>query len=414
MSNTHLAPRVIFVFLLAAIAFFLFLGEFFAVSKYSHPVQQEAALRLVKFEDKPTAEWAHDFYLHHFQQINALNGSSIIAIYQWMDAFRQDIIAQKGRPSFRVENEDFDQANFLHSHFMEFPDVCKFAKMFHQFKATYPEKRVPHVLLIEFNENWGAFSETIPNRTTNWVDNLTAYWEDRGCSNQTIMDYLDHPETQAVVTTQFQAIEHPKVISIPLGIKRDQNEFQRILRVLNQKPPSTPTNNTIGNYEDGRPILLLISSAPSENRLRIFDTVIDNFAKHGFELKNQYAFDTSYDVYLEQLRSAKFILSPSGLGLDCYRHWEAILMGTIPVIEHLNRSDGWFRALDGLPVAWIDSYGNLTPEWLEKEYHHIMSQWKSFQYEKLKERYWIDFVQSTLKDSDKNQSQALSMKKTRL
>jgi hypothetical protein len=111
-------------------------------------------------------------------------------------------------PSFRVKNEA-DLDNFLHSRYMQSHDICKFAKMPHEFKkVTYPEKRVTHVLLIYFNENRGACSETIPNQTKNWVPNLTASWENHGCSNQTIMDYLDHPETPAVATTQFQSIKN--------------------------------------------------------------------------------------------------------------------------------------------------------------------------------------------------------------
>jgi hypothetical protein len=62
-----------------------------------------------------------------------------------------------------------------------------------------------------------------------------------------------------------------------------------------------------------------------------------------------------------------------------------------------------------LLMALIDSYDSLTPEWLENEFRHIVSKGKSYQYGKLKEKYWIDLVQSTLIDSEKHQSQALSM-----
>jgi hypothetical protein len=41
-----------------------------------------------------------------------------------------------------------------------------------------------------------------------------------------------------------------------------------------------------------------------------------------------------------------------------------MVMGiVVPVIEHLSQAetDGWFRALQDLPVALIDSYDNLSP-----------------------------------------------------
>jgi hypothetical protein len=116
------------------------------------------------------------------------------------------------------------------------------------------------------------------------------------------------------------------------------------------------------------------------------------------KLKNQFQLGQGRDLYLQQLRHAKFILSPSGMGLDCYRHWEAMMMGTFPVIEHFNRTvtDGWFRTMEELPVAWIDSYDNLTPQWLEKEYRRLVSQALSYQYEKLTEQYWIDLIKSSM------------------
>jgi hypothetical protein len=58
-------------------------------------------------------------------------------------------------------------------------------------------------------------------------------------------------------------------------------------------------------------------------------------------------------------------------------------MGTIPVLEHFNQSDGMYRNFDALPVAWIDHYENLTPEFLEQEYPRIITHALTYSYEKL-------------------------------
>jgi hypothetical protein len=92
--------------------------------------------------------------------------------------------------------------------------------------------------------------------------------------------------------------------------------------------------------------------------------------------------------------NSKFILAPSGLGLDCYRNWEAIILGAIPVFETLNRQDGLFRAYDDLPVLWVDHFDNVTPSLLEKEYPGIVSRARYYKFEKLTLRYWIDLVNS--------------------
>ena len=78
-------------------------------------------------------------------------------------------------------------------------------------------------------------------------------------------------------------------------------------------------------------------------------------------------------------------------------------MGTIPILEHLNRTDGWFRTFDYLPVVWIDSYDNLTPDYLEAEYQRIISKPKSYwKYEKLTQQWWVDFIQSKVPKEIRN------------
>ena len=117
-------------------------------------------------------------------------------------------------------------------------------------------------------------------------------------------------------------------------------------------------------------------------------------------------------------------MDTGGLGFDCYRTWEAIIIGAIPVMETLNRyvqlvdalkidsavpdvvlarfagnrDDGWFRTFDNLPVAWIDSFDNLTPEWLQEEYKRIIANPTRYNYEKLTKKYWADFIRSQVAD----------------
>jgi hypothetical protein len=52
--------------------------------------------------------------------------------------------------------------------------------------------------------------------------------------------------------------------------------------------------------------------------------------------------------------------------------------------------------LDNLPVAWIDTYDNLTPDWLDREYQRILEQQSTINYKKLTNQWWIDFVYSHL------------------
>jgi hypothetical protein len=143
-------------------------------------------------------------------------------------------------------------------------------------------------------------------------------------------------------------------------------------------------------YKTGAKVGLLLLA------VQLLDVVIQNFrgtVQNTYQSEGNYR---NYLNYLAELRSSKFILSPSGMGLDCYRHWEALYMGTIPVLEHFNRSDGMYRNFDDLPVVWIDHYENLTPEFLEEEYKRIVAQAGTYNYEKLTRQWWIHKINSTL------------------
>jgi galactosyl transferase GMA12/MNN10 family len=230
--------------------------------------------------------------------------------------------------------------------------------------------RKEHVAIMHMNENWGAFSGRVPNRTVQWATMEETFGN--CASYEEVTSYLDHPHTLAIVTAQFQDIDHPKAHSIPLGLSG-------MLR-------DTPNLDQYTN----RTQLLMINMNESLERKRIIDTVVGNFKG---TVHNSYSEENSAEDYVAELLRSKFVLSPSGLGWDCYRHWEALIYGAIPVIEHFNRTDGWYRVFDGLPVAWVSMFDEVTPEFLENEYKRL-SGIRNYSFEKLTSNYWIKYVHS--------------------
>jgi hypothetical protein len=67
--------------------------------------------------------------------------------------------------------------------------------------------------------------------------------------------------------------------------------------------------------------------------------------------------------YYTQLGRAKFVLSPPGRGWDCYRTYEALAMGAIPIVR---RQEPLNQVVAGLPVLVVDDWTTLTPERLVK------------------------------------------------
>ena len=78
-----------------------------------------------------------------------------------------------------------------------------------------------------------------------------------------------------------------------------------------------------------------------------------NFCKHADKVE--------FKDYLTHMAESVFTLSPIGLGPDCYRTWEAMLCGSIPVVRTC-QLDSLYK---DLPVLIIDKWTDLTEEFLE-------------------------------------------------
>jgi hypothetical protein len=96
-----------------------------------------------------------------------------------------------------------------------------------------------------------------------------------------------------------------------------------------------------------------------------------------------------------------------GIGVDCYRTWDALYVGTIPVVEDFGKKgrDGWIdQTLADLPIVTIGSFKNLTPAFLEQEYNRIIQNPESFIFEKLTRQYWINLARSFVQDYKRQHS----------
>lgn len=241
------------------------------------------------------------------------------------------------------------------------------------FSETGGIKR-PHVLIAGINENWGEFSTPVPNRTVDWGE-WRGHFKRNGCQEEDLWAYLDHENVSAVFTTTHQFLDHPKVFSVPLGVKGPD-----ILIELQQRMDAP-----------NRTELLVINHGDFQHRPAIAKSVIANF---NGTIENGYRSRGGKDEFRDSLRHAKFVLAPSGLGWDTYRAWEALALGTIPVLERYYRKDGFHRTFDFLPVLWVDHFDNVTPALLTAEYPRIVSRAREYRFEKLTNWWWVDLINS--------------------
>ena len=86
----------------------------------------------------------------------------------------------------------------------------------------------------------------------------------------------------------------------------------------------------------------------------------------------------------DKISESTFVLSPSGMGMDCHRTWEALVLGSIPIV-----CDSPFTQLfEDLPVLIVKKWSDINEELLDKTIVEFRK--RKFYYDKLHLKYWTD------------------------
>ena len=81
-----------------------------------------------------------------------------------------------------------------------------------------------------------------------------------------------------------------------------------------------------------------------KNRL----SILHNLGKNGIHNTGM-----GNDDYLRTLTRHQFVISPEGNGIDCHRHYEALMAGCIPIVE---RNDKLLEKYGNCPILFTDDY----------------------------------------------------------
>jgi hypothetical protein len=101
------------------------------------------------------------------------------------------------------------------------------------------------------------------------------------------------------------------------------------------------------------------------------------------------------EQYLFTMRQYKFVLSPVGNGVDTHRTWEALLAGSIPIVESSVRD----AMYDGLPVLIVKSWSELSLPLLHSAYANLTAAGRSYRWEKLFAPYYLQRLTADLLQS---------------
>ena len=81
-----------------------------------------------------------------------------------------------------------------------------------------------------------------------------------------------------------------------------------------------------------------------------------------------------------------FVLSPYGNGMDCHRTWEAIILGSIPIIK----SKEFKLLFDDLPVLNVEKFTDINQKLLDDTIEKFKD--RTFNYDKLTLDYWKKII----------------------
>lgn len=96
-------------------------------------------------------------------------------------------------------------------------------------------------------------------------------------------------------------------------------------------------------------------------------------------------------VLWDKMAQYRFVISPHGVGLDCHRTWEALVLGCC-VIVMCSSLDPLY---EGLPVVIVDDYREITPDKLNEWYDtHRYELNRSTINPRLTNKWWMDHIRS--------------------
>ena len=90
---------------------------------------------------------------------------------------------------------------------------------------------------------------------------------------------------------------------------------------------------------------------------------------------------------MKMYSQAAFVLSPKGTHFDCWRHYEAIVMGSIPIVDdHFTLHE----TLHNMPAVFVQDWRVLSRDRLLTHLEEIVS--RDHNFEPLTRQFWLDHL----------------------
>ena len=186
-------------------------------------------------------------------------------------------------------------------------------------------------------------------------------------------EYIVPPNVRRWFTTNV-CVSDDRISSIPIGLENDRwyKDINKKKRMLMKLQTDRGVRNLV--YMNHK-----ISTNISE-RTKPYEVFLNkDFCTTRMGTNGQ-----DFDDYLDNLYNHPFIVCPQGNGMDTHRFWEALYMGTIPIVKRdLNN-----RFYEELPVCFVDEWEQCTKEFLMEQHYLITAYLNAKQQTMLTFDYW--------------------------
>jgi hypothetical protein len=96
--------------------------------------------------------------------------------------------------------------------------------------------------------------------------------------------------------------------------------------------------------------------------------------------------------YFKKVSDYKFIISPEGNGVDCYRTWESLYLKIVPIVKKSIMTEYFFNM--GLPLLLVSEWKEVelfSEDFLIDKYEELK---EKFDYKSIYINYWIELILS--------------------
>ena len=192
--------------------------------------------------------------------------------------------------------------------------------------------------------------------------------------------YLEYiPKNINKIFSNNVNISHPKIVYLPLGRDfRSSDLFDQV------KPQCEKKYLCYCNFS--------VNTHPL--REKTFDLLKNKTFIEFEHMGNFKQYSISRLEFFQKLAASKFAICPRGQGIDTFRLWDCLYVGTIPIVV---KEAVFHESIKNLPILFLDNYddyANLTEDFLNETYQKFLEQ--QFDYRKLLLSFWLNQINESL------------------